>query len=166
MERLGQAVENELASVKDWGFAESGKKATPYIWIDFVFDELKTDADQPIGIRAFLYLTDANMDNVLERLGNLGWHGKSIMELDKTSEPFVSIEGHKALLTCKMDTFEGNTRAKVEFINDPDRPPMKPIEKTVLKGLDAKLKGKIAAYRQKNPAPNPGSTKRVPVDKD
>lgn len=149
MQRIDQPFTNELATISDHGLATSGNKGTPYVWVDFVFDEVTADDGGQLGVRAYLYLTDKNFPYVLEKLANIGWHGKSIDELDTETNEKILV-GRKARLTGDMEEYEGKMRPKVNFINDPDSGSDKPIDKKELTTLAKKLDAKIAAYRQKN----------------
>ena len=157
MHKIDEAVNEELAAVSDWGFSESSEKATPCLWIDFIFKSLLSDKGEKVFVRAFLYLTDATIPYVLKKLGNLGWHGKSIFELDKSSPDHYDLTNAEALLTVEMEPYNNKVRPVVKFINDPNFIPNKPMPRESLKLLDAKLKGKIAAYRTQNPRSTAGS---------
>lgn len=147
--RIDQPFSYEPAVVAEYGFSVSKEKGTPYIWIEFVFENFKGDNQEDVSVRADLYLTDASVDFSLEKLANLGWTGTDITELDPVSGTFTLV-GRKALITGDMEEYNGKRYPKVSFINDPNAP-VKPasIPSGELSGLNAKLRGKIAAYRAK-----------------
>lgn len=143
---------NQRAKAIDWGFAESSEKKTPYLWVEFLFLDGHGDNGEEVVIRKDFYLTDKNFEYVLRDLATMGWRGKSIFELERGPEGF-DLGAKEVLLTTEMETYEGKLRAKVKFINDPDYIPAKPLEREMLRSIDAKLRGKIAAYRAQNKTP-------------
>lgn len=155
--RIDQAFSNEPATVQEYGFSTSKEKGTPCLWIEFVFDNFKDDGGLDVTVRADLYITDNTIDYVLEKLGNLGWHGNDITELDPVSGTFTLV-GHKANITGHIEEYQGKQYPKVDFINDVNYSPRPPaIEDNELSKLGAKLRGKIAAYRAKEKAAPKGT---------
>ena len=150
--RIDEAVQNELATVRDWGFAFAKNKGTPYMWIDFVFDNIQGPKGEELDIRAFLYITDGTLEYFLAKLRNLGWKGTNFTELDKSAPGYYDLTGAKGALTVDIETWEGKPMAKVNYINDPNHTPESPMDSKALKTLNEKLKGKIAAFNAKNPA--------------
>ena len=149
--RPNQPLNNELAKVKDWGFSFSSKKGTPLMWVIFVFLEITGDEGEELDIQKDFYLTDETFEYVMRDLETLGWKGKSLEELDKTSPGYFDLsQCHPVRVTTIMEEWDGKQRAKVHFINPKDYAPNKPMEQKQVKDISAKLKAKIAAYRQKN----------------
>ena len=155
---IDQAFRNEPVTVIDHGFSVSSKAKTPCVWIDFQFDGMEGPGGEPITVKAYLYLSDAAIQYTLEKLGNLGWHGKSIDELDPNDQTHYNFKGAKALITGKMEEYEGKMRPKVDFINDPNYSPDMAIDPKDRKVLGSKLNAKIAAFRAKNKAPGATAT--------
>lgn len=170
--RLDDVVKNELAKARDWGFGKSKNKGTNYFWMDFVFPNLVASDDTgEVEIRKEWYLTDNTIEYVLRDLAVLGWHGKDIVELDKTTVGSHSFSNKEVLITTKMEEYrngkgEVKSTVKVEYINDLAYNPA--LESAELKAMSAKLKGKIAAYRSKNVGGNgqtlPAKKQPVPAE--
>jgi hypothetical protein len=150
---INESFKNEIAVVTSHGFSLSNEKKTPYIWFEFEFSNLRGANDEPVTVRADLYLSDAALDYTLEKLAVMGWNGKSVTELDPNEPDGHDFKGVRVALTGEMQEYNGKSRPKVSFINDPDYVPHPKIEPDQLKVLNAKLVGKIAAYRSKNVAP-------------
>lgn len=154
--RIDQAFSYEPATVHEYGFSVSKEKGTPYVWIEFIFDQLKGDAGEDITVRADLYLSDSAVEYSLEKLANLGWVGMDITELDTVSGTF-NLVGKKALISGDIEEYNGKRYPKVNFINDPNAPMRVPsMEANELSVLNGKLRGKIAAYRAKQQANGAG----------
>ena len=156
MPRIDEAFNNEPATVTDHGFALMGEKGSPCVWLEFKFNNLQAENGEELTARAMLYLTEGALDYSLDKLGVLGWHGQNVCELDPNEPEAVDLKGRTALITGKIETYNGKRKPVVNFINDPNYSPVPAIDSTSLKALDGKLRGKIAAYRAK---------KKVPVQK-
>lgn len=167
---ITQAFQNEPATVTDHGFTLSSEKNTPNKWIEFTFDKFLGDNDEPVIVRANLWITDNTIDFVLEKLAALGWHGKDICELDPHDPVAFDFMGKRARITGEIETYKGKPRAIVKFINDIDSEPMKEMDKKDIKILNDRLRGKIAAFRSRagspSAAPSKIKTKEVETQKD
>lgn len=152
---INQAVENQPANARKWGFTKS-KTGTPGLWVEFLFVEVKGPNDEEVSITDYWWLTDATIDFTLEKLEMMGWTGKSIFELETPVEQGGFNLGAKTVsLTTAMETWEGKLRPKVKFINDPDKPMITELESSEKKVLDVKIRAKLAAYRAKNKTATP-----------
>lgn len=152
---IKEAVEKQKARARDWGFAESTQKKTPYLWIEFVFTELVGDNNEELTIKDYMYLTDKTIEYVVRDLTTMGWHGVSIFDLDKSDPKAFDLSQKEVLLTVEIEQYtndkgETKNRPKVKFINDPDYVPDTPMEKQELKKLNDKIRAKVMAYRSKN----------------
>lgn len=158
---INQAFNNEPAIVKDHGFGLSKEKRTPFVWFQFEFLEIKGDQDEPVTVRADLYLHDNTLDYALRDLETLGWHGKACTELDPNEPDGHDFKGTKVYITGEMqlDPKSGKYWPKVKFINKtPHAGGIPGVDRKELQSINSKLQGKIAAYRAKNPAPMKGHT--------
>lgn len=156
-----QAFENELATVLDHGVTEG--KAAPQVYVQFKLDNVQGNNGEDLTITAYMSLSEAALKYSLEKLAAIGWHGTNIEELDRNNSNAVDLTGHKALISTAFEEYNGKNRLKVTFINDPDRPPVnKALEPAKLSEASARLRGKIAAFRAKNPAPQPKKEEEIP----
>ena len=153
-------ITNGIATVRGYGLSESLEKHTPYLWIEFVFDEEKGDKGEELSIKYFGYLTDKNMPYVLGVLRSLRWTGKSVLELDEPVHD--SIHGHKAYLTVDMEEYKGKFRPKVKFVNETEHAGPKPMPDLEKKKLAARFDGQIAQFQAENPVP----IEETPKDND
>lgn len=150
--RINQDFKNEPAVVIDHGFGLSNEKKTPFCWFEFEFLEMKGPNDEPVTVRADVYITDKTMDYALQKFSALGWNGKSVTELDPNEPDAYNFKGAKAYITGEMQLApNGNKYPKVNFINATPAGVIASIDKKELSEIDKKLRGKIAAYRTKNP---------------
>lgn len=156
--RLDQVVTNEKATPRDWGFGKSKNKGTPLFWMEFELPEFTaSDGSASVTITHNWYLTDKTLDFVLRDLALLGWNGSDVSELDKANGGKHSFFNQIVNITTMEEAYQndkGESRKsiKIKYFNDPAyAPSMQAMETKELKGLGAKIKGKIAAYRTKNP---------------
>lgn len=160
--RLDQAVTNELAKIKDWGFGKSKTEKT-FLWMEFILPELvASDGSGEVTIRKDFYFTDAALDYTLKDLATCGWTGRDVTELDKNEVGSHSFYEAQVYITTKIEPYrndKGETKnvVKVTFINSTSYKPSLPKEE--LKAASSKIRGKIAAFRQKN------ATSAVPAAK-
>jgi hypothetical protein len=84
-------------------------------------------------ITAFLYLSEKAFDNSLDALKKLGF--------DCDFENIAQLNGAACSLTCENETFNGETRMKVRYIN----PPRKETPQGLAAMLTAKAKGNALA---------------------
>jgi hypothetical protein len=144
-------IKNGLATVREYGLSESPDKHTPYLWIEFVFDNEKATDGEELSIKYFGYLTDKNMPYVLGVLHALRWTGKSIMDLDNPIHD--AIHGRKAYLTVDMEEYKGQFKPKVKFVNETEFAGPKPLADQEKKKLAARFDGQIARFQAENPLP-------------
>ena len=147
---IDQDFKNELATVIDHGLALSSKKQTPYVWLEFQFNDLMGDDGQKPTARANLYLSEKALGYTLEKLSNLGWRGNEVSELNPLEPGAFNFKGRTASITGHLENYNGKSRPVVDFINDPDYSPLQSADAGTVSALDAKLRGKIAAFRAKN----------------
>ena len=148
--KISEDFKYEIATVVEHGFSLISEKKTPCAWFEFQFDKIRSDQNEYLTVRAYLYLTEKALDFSLEKLAALGWTGTDICELDPNEEVGFNFIGRQALITGGMQNYKGKNRAVVNFINDLNYQPIKSATSPEFKEINAKLKGKIAAYRSKN----------------
>ena len=148
--RIEEAFKDESATVVSHGFSLSSEKKTPYVWLEFKFNNIQSENGEELTARAMLYLSDGSIEYTLKKLSVLGWNGQSVCELDPNEPEGFDFKGKVANITGKIEVYEGKSRPVVEYINDPNYSPTPAIDSDSLKALDGKLRGKIAAFRAKN----------------
>ena len=85
--------------IRDQGFDESKEKKTPYLWLRFTpVKHNGTPIDDGYDREVKLYLTDATVGRVVERLRGLGWQGSSFKELEPGGEQ--TFNGVNVILRC------------------------------------------------------------------
>jgi hypothetical protein len=95
-----------------------------------------------------LYLTEKSFENSMKTLAEVfGWTGIDISELN-SAELLAGIECNAVV---EIEEYDGKTRPKVKFINNPNRMPQPTMEDEAAKVLAESLKGRLLAFRQKNP---------------
>jgi len=152
--QLKDVVTNARAKARNWGWAESSEKETPYLWIEFLFLDLEGDNGEEVTITHNMYVTDNTIAYVLRDLKTMGWNGKNLFELDKSEKHSFDLGVKEVNLTTESQEYNGKPYIRVKFINDPDyKPGGTAIDKEALKKLNDRLKGKIAAYREKGDIP-------------
>lgn len=93
------------AEVLDHGLVTS-KTGTSGVAVKF-----QTEFDVITG---WFYLTDKTVEYTIEKLRAMGWEGDDFRELNQ--QPAV-LAGHKCVITVSHESYEGKTRAKVNFVN-------------------------------------------------
>ena len=146
--RITEAVSNQRAVVKDWGFGESKEKKTPFFWMEFRFMDISGDNNEELTIRKDWYITDRTIDYILRDLRTLGWTGRDITEWEKGQSNSFDFSDKETEISTELEEFadsEGRPRtvSKVKWIGSQKTPMLEP---TAIKNLAAKMKGKIAAY--------------------
>lgn len=146
-------LKDEMATVIGHGFSEAAEKKTPYIWIEFKFDDAKGPNGEDLTIKYKGWLTEKAIKYVFDTLrGALRWEGKSLSELDG---PFAdSLNGRKAKLTTDMEEYEGKSRPKLKFVNNPDFTFDKPLGESGVKGLALKFDSFLTEHRTAFPVIN------------
>ena len=136
-------------------------KQFPQAIIKFVADECEVDGEftalpEPQELTAFLVLFN-NDSEFSEATANFnyknlkdatGWSGTEFKDHDP------SIEGKRVTVTTKLDTYNGKTRAVVQFIDDEAGERTsgpKPLEASALQSLNARLKIGVGASRTSPP---------------
>jgi hypothetical protein len=103
-------TEYKLARGQRADMGYSKKKGTPYVrvWFNYVDDQ-----GEPAGGGIFWdgYLTDATEYRTLESLTHCGWKGDF--------KEFSGIDCEIVQLVLEDETYEGNTRTKVQWVNKP-----------------------------------------------
>lgn len=91
--------------ILDHGFDESPEKNTPFFWVSY-----KTEIGNLTGR---FYLTDRTVEYTIQKIEAMGFNGDSLAELaDGTA-----LAGNLCQITVEHETYEGNTRARVGFVN-------------------------------------------------
>lgn len=172
--RIDQAVTNQKAKAKDWGFGKSAKKGTPCFWMDFVFQEIEDDNGGELTIRKDWWITDNTIDYILRDLSVFGYQGRDITEWERNQANSFDFSKAVVNLTTEIEEYladNGDMKkiAKVKYVNAE----FEQLDSGTVKDLNAKLRGKIAAYRAKagtsSPAKAPDTkapTKAAPAKKE
>ncbi len=138
------------AKAVDWALGET-KAGKPQIAVTFQL----TGEGAP-RITYYGSFSDAAYEYTVQRLRVCGWTGDDLTQLD-------SIGTHEVELVIKADTYEGKTRAKVQFINRPGEGGGLKSKMTEASAREfaAVMKAKIAALG-KVPAAKPEISSDIP----
>lgn len=121
--------------------SESEKKKTPQVVVTF---EITTAEHAGTTIDWFGFLTDKTTDRTIESLRYAGWKGSDLADLsDLSSKDTPLVE-----LVIEHEEYEGNTRARVQWVNRVGRAG-KALPAEQAKALSARMRGAIAAVDQK-----------------
>jgi hypothetical protein len=102
------------AVLTDWGVTKSSK-GTPGVLLTFAVD---VDEDLAQGEK-ILYLSDAAKQNSIQTLYKLGFNG-NLEDLPAGRSKNALTGGVEVRVVCKNETYEGETRCKIAFVNLPD----------------------------------------------
>jgi hypothetical protein len=163
--RINEAVSNQRAVPRNWGFGESKEKKTPFFWIDFEFLDIEGEQKEKLTVRKDWYLTDNTIEYVLMDMRKFGWAGRDITEWEKDQSNSFNFAECEIDVTTEIQSYvdsEGRDQkvAKVKYLGSAGVPT---IEPTALKGLAAKMKGKIAAFNAKH-GTAPAAAKKAKKD--
>jgi hypothetical protein len=140
-----------LATIKDHVLREVGEKQTPAVSITFdITEDLETKEAASGSAYSDLWLTPSCIDRTLNVLQEAcGWTGEDLSELNGTG----LLKDREVQLVLGDETYNGETREKVKFINKVGfEGKKKPMADDKTKVLAASLKGRVLAFRQKTPA--------------
>jgi hypothetical protein len=132
-----------LAHAVSGVLGESFTKKTPQVEIVF---EITTAEFAGERINWYGYLSDKTAERTMESLRYAGWRGKAD-ELAGLHE-YSWGEAPDVELVIAPDTYNGETTAKVRWVNSPGRGGQ-PLPAAKAKEISAKLKGVLAAVDQK-----------------
>jgi len=99
---------NYRARAVDWGLATT-KGGKEQVVVTFALEELE-------GYRITWYghFTDKSWKRTVESLRLCGWEGEDLQDL-------TGLDGNEVAVVVNHETFEGNTHARVSWVNDPNR---------------------------------------------
>lgn len=128
------------AKARTWALGESSNK-TPEIAVEF---EITAKGDyEGRSITWHGYLTEKAFKRTIESLRNCGWTGDDLSAID--SMP------NEVDLVVENEEYEGETHAKVKWVNKPGGLALKtPMSPESAKAFAAKLKSEIRAFDAAN----------------
>lgn len=122
------------ARATDWQLSEVGKDSTPCIAVEF---EITDGGAQGERIAWNGWLTTAAMEFTLKSLRICGWKGDDIENIEALDSPVI--------LVVEWEEYQGERRAKVKFINDPNYSGLgKRMAGTKSKALAQMIKNRLA----------------------
>ena len=125
------------AHAKGANFTESGTKKTPQIEVLFEIDTPEFQGEQ---ITWYGFLTDKAVERTLESLRYAGWKSSDINDLtDLSKEDVPGVE-----LVIEPDTYNGDTKAKVQWVNRAGGRGGNTISADKAKEMNARLRASLA----------------------
>lgn len=119
-----------------------------------VLFELLDEAFKNVTITWHGYFTVDTIDRTLDSLSYCGWDSDNIYDL-------TGIGKNEVVLVIENETYQGKTHPKVQWVNRAGGIALKaPMSNEQAKAFDAKLRGNIAAWKQKQGQPRTNSTQR------
>ena len=93
-------------------------------------------------IDAYLYFTDKTLDRSIGVLRMLGWTGD---DMSNISFP----DKNEADLVCELETYKGETRMKVKWVNEPGVSSVKKLALDAAMAFAARMRGNLLAVDAK-----------------
>lgn len=160
---MGNNTRRYIARAEQWGIGEtdSGK---PQVAVGF---QILTEGADPGYITWHGYFTEKTADRTIESLRLCGWQGDDLTELTD-SNPAANLSANEVELVIEDETYEGKTRAKVQWVNRPGGAlALKaPLVGDKLKAFAAEMRQNIRAFDAakgvKRPAARPQSSTPPP----
>ena len=140
------------ARARQWGLGESSK-GKEQVAISF---DITTEGAEFNSINAYLYFTEKTWERTVESLRHMGWTGSDIADL-------AGLDANEVELVIKDDTYDGETRPKVKWINRIGGLELKaPLTGDKLKAFSAVLQMRIQGM---GPSTAPQKAKPLPPPK-
>jgi len=143
------------AEVLSHVLATSKEKGTPSIKVQVEIQKNVVNGEPVTG--SFYWdgwLTEKAFENTMKAVSEaLGWNGGDLSELNGTGAFVGKIV--QVVLEEEADDRTGKTHTKIKWLNPLGGGGVKALSGADAKAVADKLKGKVLAYRQKNPAAKP-----------
>lgn len=108
----------------------------------------------------FGFFTEATEARTFEALRHLGWKGDELTDLG-------GIDQNEVRIVCDNETYQGQTRLKVQWINAPGGLALKtPMTPEQVRAFAARMKSKAGASRAKMGTQSNGQDAPMPTDED
>lgn len=142
------------ARAREWEFGQS-KTGTPYVAVRFELVDLGE------YITWYGYLTERTQDRTMESLRHCGWDNDDITRPTGLNE--IEVE-----LVVERETYEGKTRAKVQWVNRIGGRALKvdEVDERTRRTFAAQMKAAAVASRKGMPVKPPKPAEPPPISDD
>lgn len=141
------------AKAMSWGLGISGEgtpKEKEQLAVEF---QVLTEGAPESALTWYGYFTEATADRTIEAMRYMGWTGTDFAALE-------GLDANEVELVVEDEEYEGNVRAKVQWVNKPGGLGIKaPLVGDRLKTFAAQMKGRVAQFDAAGGRPAPAPAK-------
>lgn len=136
--------------------AELGEAGTGNAQVGIEFELLDGGVTEPEFIPRFIHyygtFTDKAVQHTLKAMRTAGWKGDDVSDLSSVGGP----DAPEVSLVVENETYNGQTRPKVKWVNSQGGPMMKtPLAGEKAKQFAARMKGAVLAFDKQAGTPKP-----------